>query len=137
MAFARVFGTVGDMATSSPESETLDRDAIDVVEFDATGVLCSFADDVGESPKLPRERSGLSGYITGRVISEDVQVRAPDPEAFTGLCRRLDAAPFRVLLIDDREESAAAARAAGPQALRFGTPALSRMDRTRAELRPW
>ena len=45
MAFARVFGTVGDM---SPASTALNRDAIDVVVFDAMGVLYSSADDVGE-----------------------------------------------------------------------------------------
>lgn len=44
MAFARVFGTVGDM---SPAPAPLDRDAIDVVAFDAMGVLYSSADDVG------------------------------------------------------------------------------------------
>jgi HAD superfamily hydrolase (TIGR01509 family) len=48
MVFARVFGTVGDMATPSPVSEPLRRDAIDVVVFDAMGVLYSCADDVGE-----------------------------------------------------------------------------------------
>lgn len=45
MAFARVFGTVGDM---SHVSTALHRDAIDVVAFDAMGVLYSSADDVGE-----------------------------------------------------------------------------------------
>ena len=45
MAFAPVFGTVGDMpAIPAP----LDRDAIDIVLFDAMGVLYSAADDVGE-----------------------------------------------------------------------------------------
>ena len=44
MAFARVFGTVGDMS----DSTALHRDAIDVVVFDAMGVLYSCADDVGE-----------------------------------------------------------------------------------------
>lgn len=45
MAFARVFGTVGDMALAP---STLRRDAIDVVVFDAMGVLYSSTDDVGE-----------------------------------------------------------------------------------------
>ena len=45
MAFARVFGTVGDMPHVS---HALHRDAIDVVAFDAMGVLYSSADDVGE-----------------------------------------------------------------------------------------
>lgn len=48
MVFARVFGTFGDMATSSPVPETLRHDATDVVAFDAMGVLYSRADDVGE-----------------------------------------------------------------------------------------
>jgi putative hydrolase of the HAD superfamily len=219
MVFARVFGTVGDMATSSPAPEPLCRDAIDVVAFDAMGVLCSCADDVGEllvpflrgkgcvlerrdidqlheecslgkmsSPdfwaaagvpgasddeycrghrltegvvallaeldatgvrlgclsndvsewsKLLRERFGLAEYLTGWFVSGDTGVREPDPEAFTGLCRRLDVVPDRILLIDDREENVAAARAAGLQALQYGTPRLSTMDRLRRELRPW
>lgn len=219
MVFARVFGTFGDMATSSPVPEPLRRDAIDVVAFDAMGVLYSCADDVGEllvpflhskgcvlerrdiddlhracvlgkmssadfwaaagitgAPddeycrghrltegvvallaeldttgvrlvcladdvsewsKLLRERFGLAEYITDWFVSGDTGVRKPDPEAFTGLCRQLDVIPDRILLIDDQEENVTAARAAGLQALHYGTPRLSTMDRLRRELRPW
>ena len=48
MAFARVFGTVGDMAHPISTPAALHRDAIDVVVFDAMGVLYSCADDVGD-----------------------------------------------------------------------------------------
>lgn len=219
MVFARVFGTVGDMATSSPVPEPLRRDAIDIVAFDTMGVLYSCADDVGEllvpflrgkgcvldrhditqlhlecslgkmssadfcaaagvpgAPddeycrghrltegvvavlaeldttgvrlaclsddvsewsKLLRERFGLAEYLTDWFVSGDTGVRKPDPEAFTGLCRQLDVVPDRILLIDDREENVAAARAAGLQALQYGTARLSTMDRLRRELRPW
>ncbi len=216
MAFARLFGTVGDMSLAPT---ALDRDAIDVVAFDAMGVLYSSADDVGELlipylrdhgcvldrgeitrlyeecslgalsstdfwaaagasgasdeeycrhhrltegmvallaeldatgvrlaclsndvsewSKLLRERFGLSEYITDWVISGDIGVRKPAPEAFATLSRRLDVIPERILLIDDREANVAAARTAGLQALRFGTPRLSTTDQLRRELRPW
>jgi HAD superfamily hydrolase (TIGR01509 family) len=216
MAFARVFGTVGDMpAIPAP----LHRDAIDVILFDAMGVLYSPADDVGELlvpylrshgcvllreeiaqlyrecslgkmssadfwatsgasgasdeeycrnhrltegvvallaeldatgvrlgclsndvtewSKLLRERFGLGEYLTDWFISGDIGVRKPSPEAFTILCRRLDVVPDRILLIDDREENVSAARAAGLQALQYGTARLSTMDLLRKELRPW
>ncbi len=48
MALARVFGTVEDMAPSNPASTARDRDAIDVVVFDAMGVLYACADDVAD-----------------------------------------------------------------------------------------
>lgn len=216
MAFARVFGTVGDMPAISAARQ---RDAIDVVVFDAMGVLYSSADDVGELlvpylrshgcvlsrpeiaqlyeecslgkmssadfwatagtsgasddeycsnhrltegvvavlaeldatgvrlgclsndvrewSKLLRERFGLGEYLTDWFVSGDLGVRKPDSEAFAILCRRLDVVPDRILLIDDREENVLAARAAGLQALRFGTPPLSTMDQLRTELRPW
>ena len=216
MAFARVFGTVGDMsAIPAP----LDRDAIDVVLFDAMGVLYSSADDVGELlvpylrsrgcvlrrdeiaqlyqecslgkmssadfwatagasgasdeeycrnhrltegvvavlaeldttgvrlgclsndvsewSKLLRERFGLGEYLTDWFVSGDIGVRKPAPEAFTILCRRLDVVTNRILLIDDRTENVAAARAAGLQALQYGTANLSTMDDLRKEIRPW
>jgi HAD superfamily hydrolase (TIGR01509 family) len=216
MAFARVFGTVGDMsAIPAP----LDRDAIDIVLFDAMGVLYSAADDVGdllvpylrshgcvlrreeiaqlyqecslgkmssadfwamagasgasdeeycrnhrltegvvavlaeldttgvrlgclsndvsEWSKLLRERFGLGEYLTDWFVSGDLGVRKPAPEAFTILCRRLDVVPNRILLIDDRAENVSAARAAGLQALQYGTAQLSTMDALRKELRPW
>jgi HAD superfamily hydrolase (TIGR01509 family) len=219
MAVARVFGTVGDMATPSPAPEPLRRDAIDVVVFDAMGVLYSCADDVAELlvpflrgkgcvlerhditqlyrecslgkmssgdfwaaagvpgvsdeeycrnhrltkgvvavlaelettgvrlaclsndvsewSKLLRERFGLAEYVTDWIISGEIGARKPDPEAFTALCRRLDVVPDRILLVDDREENISAARAAGLQALQFGTPRLSTMEQLRTELRPW
>ncbi len=216
MAFARVFGTVGDMpAISAP----LDRDAIDVILFDAMGVLYSSADDVGELlvpylrshgcvlrreeivqlyeecslgkmssadfwgtagasgasdeeycrnhrltegvvavlaelettgvrlgclsndvsewSKLLRERFGLGEYLTAWFVSGDTGARKPAPESFTGACRRLDVTPNRILLIDDRAENVVAARAAGLQALRFGTAKVSTMEELRKELRPW
>jgi FMN phosphatase YigB (HAD superfamily) len=46
-------------------------------------------------------------------------------------------APDRILFIDDRAANVVAARAAGLQALRFGTPQLSTMDQLRKEFRPW
>lgn len=216
MAFARVFGTVGDMsAIPAP----LDRDAIDIVLFDAMGVLYASADDVGELlvpylrshgcvlhreeiaqlyqecslgkmssadfwatsgasgasdeeycrnhrltegavavlaeldttgvrlgclsndvrewSKLLRERFGLGEYLTDWFVSGDTGVRKPASEAFTGVCRRLDVVPNRILLIDDRAANVSAARAAGLQALQYGTPQLSTMDELRKELRPW
>ena len=216
MAFARVFGTVGDMSLATT---ALHRDAIDVVVFDAMGVLYSSADDVDELlvpylrghgcvlhrdeiaqlyeecslgkmssadfwrtagasgasdeeycrahrltegaiallaeldatgvrlaclsndvsewSKLLCERFGLGEYVTDWFISGDIGVRKPALDAFTTLCRRLDVIPGRLLLIDDREENVTAARGAGLQALRFGTPRMSTMDQLRKELRPW
>ncbi|MEQ0563112.1 HAD-IA family hydrolase [Amycolatopsis sp. NEAU-NG30] len=109
-----------------------------LAELDATGVrLVCLSNDVSEWSKLLRERFGLGEYITSWFVSGDIGVRKPDPAAFTTVCRRLDVIPERMLLIDDREENVTAARTAGLQALRFGTPPLSTMEQLRKELRPW
>jgi putative hydrolase of the HAD superfamily len=109
-----------------------------LAELDVTGVrLACLSNDVSEWSKLLRERFGLGEYITDWLISGDIGVRKPAPETFTTLCRRLDVVPERILLIDDREANVAAARAAGLQALQFGTSRLSTTDQLRQELRPW
>ncbi|MEU0790949.1 HAD-IA family hydrolase [Amycolatopsis sp. NPDC005961] len=109
-----------------------------LAELDATGVrLGCLSNDVSEWSKLLRERFGLGEYLTDWFISGDTGVRKPDPEAFTGVCRRLDVLPNRILLIDDRAENVSAARAAGLQALQYGTTQLSTMENLRKELRPW
>src|SRR3954463_4727179 len=88
-----------------------------LAELDATGVrLTCLSNDVSEWAKLLRERFGLGEYLTDWFISGDIGVCKPDPEAFAILCRRLDVAPERILLIDDREENVAAARGASWQA---------------------
>ncbi|WP_196425867.1 HAD family hydrolase [Amycolatopsis camponoti] len=109
-----------------------------LAELDATGVrLGCLSNDVSEWSKLLRERFGLGEYLTDWFISGDTGVRKPDPEAFAGVCRRLDVLPNRILLIDDRAENVSAARASGLQALRYGTTRLSTMNYLRKELRPW
>lgn len=109
-----------------------------LAELDATGVrLGCLSNDVSEWSKLLREWFGLGEYLTDWFVSGDTGVRKPAPEAFTGACRRLDVAPNRILLIDDRAENVSAARAAGLQALRYGTTSLSTMEELRKELRPW
>ncbi|WP_072474840.1 HAD family hydrolase [Amycolatopsis australiensis] len=104
----------------------------------ATGVrLRCLSNDVSEWAKLLRERFGLGEYLTDWFVSGDLGVRKPAPEVFATVCRRLDVVPDRILLIGDRAANVEAARSAGLQALRFGSPHLSTMDQLRKELRPW
>lgn len=142
MSSADFWATAGASGASDEEYTRNHRLTPGVVallaELDAIGVrLACLSNDVSEWAKLLRERFGLGEYLTDWFVSGNTRVRKPDPEAFTILCRRLDVVPDRILLIDDREENVTAAREAGLQALRFGTPNLSTMDQLRTELRPW
>ncbi|MEU8636696.1 HAD-IA family hydrolase [Amycolatopsis sp. NPDC048633] len=142
MSSADFWATAGVAGASDEEycrNHRLTEGVVAVLaELDATGVrLGCLSNDVSEWSKLLRERFGLGEYLTDWFISGDTGVRKPAPEAFTGLCRRLDVVPNRILLIDDRAENVSAARAAGLQALRYGTAHLSTMDGLRKELRPW
>ncbi|MEV6641979.1 HAD-IA family hydrolase [Amycolatopsis sp. NPDC051371] len=142
MSSADFWATSGASGASDEEycrNHRLTEGAVAVLaELDTTGVrLGCLSNDVREWSKLLRERFGLGEYLTDWFVSGDTGVRKPASEAFTGVCRRLDVVPNRILLIDDRAANVSAARAAGLQALQYGTPQLSTMDELRKELRPW
>jgi hypothetical protein len=145
MAFARLFGTVGDMSLAPT---ALERDAIDVVVFDAMGVLYSSADDVGEF-LVPYLRD--HGCVLDR---GEIAQRYKECRLGTGVrlaCLSNDVSEWSKLLrerfglseyITDWFISAdigvrKARSRSGLQALRFGTPRLSTTDQLRQELRPW
>lgn len=88
---------------------------------DAGYRLACLSNDVSEWSTLLRDRFHLTDYITDWVISADIGVRKPDPQAYTVLCRQLGLPPHRVLFIDDRPANIAGAHDGGLQALRFGT----------------
>jgi HAD superfamily hydrolase (TIGR01509 family) len=89
---------------------------------DAGYRLACLSNDVSEWSTLLRDRFRLTNYITDWVISADIGIRKPDPQAYAVLCRQLGLPPHRVLFIDDRPANIAGAHDAGLQALRFGTP---------------
>ena len=64
-------------------------------------------------------RLALSRFLQWSFVSCDTGLRKPAPEAFRLPCRRLGLLPSDCLLIDDREENCAAARAEGLDAIRF------------------
>lgn len=69
--------------------------------------------------RMIEERLGLSRYLAWSFVSCRTGVRKPDERAFTGAAAELGVAPEECLLIDDRSENVAAARARGLEALRF------------------
>ncbi|NOT32372.1 MAG: HAD-IA family hydrolase [Planctomycetes bacterium] len=69
--------------------------------------------------RMVEERLGLSRYLAWSFVSCRTGVRKPDERAFTGAAAELGVPPGECLLIDDRAENVAAARAQGLQALRF------------------
>jgi FMN hydrolase / 5-amino-6-(5-phospho-D-ribitylamino)uracil phosphatase len=64
-------------------------------------------------------RLGLSRYLAWSFVSCRTGVRKPDARAFSGAAEALGVAPAACLLVDDREENCAAARALGMPAVRF------------------
>lgn len=64
-------------------------------------------------------RLGLARFLAWSFVSCDTGLRKPDPEAFRQAVRRLGCAPGDCLLIDDRPENCAAARALGLAAIEF------------------
>lgn len=64
-------------------------------------------------------RLGLARYLAWSFVSCDTGLRKPDPEAFRHAVRTLGCAPGDCLLIDDRPENCAAARALGLAAIEF------------------
>ena len=67
------------------------------------------------------ERLGLSRYLRWSFVSCDTGVRKPDAAAFLGAAQVLGEAPEGCLLVDDRAENCAAARASGMEAVQFTT----------------
>ncbi|GGL09583.1 hypothetical protein Sme01_00570 [Sphaerisporangium melleum] len=83
--------------------------------------LACLSNDVSVWSVLLRRRFGLDRFIGTWVISGDIGVRKPDPQAYEALCAAVDAsAPGRVVFVDDRPANVRAAAAAGLTAVRFG-----------------
>ena len=85
--------------------------------------LACLSNDVSEWSAILRARFGLQAWITTWVISGDIGVRKPAPQAYRSLCRGVNADPARVLFIDDRLANVRAARQAGLAAVWFGPDA--------------
>jgi HAD superfamily hydrolase (TIGR01509 family) len=79
-------------------------------------------------------RLGLGRYLAWSFVSCDTGLRKPDPESFLQAARQLGLAPGECLLVDDREENCAAARALGLQALPFRGAAELRAELVRRGL---
>lgn len=69
--------------------------------------------------RMIEERLALSRYLAWSFVSCATGVRKPDPWAFLGAAAGLGVAPGECLLIDDRAQNCAAARALGMEALHF------------------
>jgi putative hydrolase of the HAD superfamily len=69
--------------------------------------------------RLIEAKLALSRFLDWRFVSCRTGVRKPDPEAFLGPARALGVAPGDCLLVDDRTDNCAAARAVGLQAIDF------------------
>jgi putative hydrolase of the HAD superfamily len=95
-----------------------------LAELRSTGTrLACLSNDVSEWSAILRARFGLETWITTWVISGDIGVRKPAPEAYLSLCQGVNAGAARVLFIDDRLANVRAARQAGLAAVWFGPDA--------------
>ena len=94
--------------------------ALDRLRSHGVGLAC-LSNDVSEWSLALRRRFGLDRYITTWVISGDVGVRKPSPEAYAALSGALAVAPSQILFVDDRMANVRAARAAGMASVLYGT----------------
>ena len=69
--------------------------------------------------QLVEQRLGLSRYVELSFISCHTGLRKPAPEAFLHACTQLALPPEACLLVDDRAQNCAAARAIGMAAIQF------------------
>jgi len=81
-------------------------------------------------------RLRLSRFLSWSFVSCLTGVRKPDPRAFTGALGALGLAAGSLLLIDDREENCAVARAHGLGAIRFRGAAQLRTELVQRGLLP-
>jgi HAD superfamily hydrolase (TIGR01509 family) len=79
-------------------------------------------------------RLGLARFLAWSFVSCDTGLRKPDPAAFRWAVRALGVAPGDRILIDDRPENCAAARAVGLEALEFRGAAELRAELVRRGL---
>jgi putative hydrolase of the HAD superfamily len=75
--------------------------------------LACLSNDVSEWSLLLRKRFGLDRRIGTWLISGDMGVRKPDPQAYRLLLSELNVAPDAVLFADDRQRNVDAAEALG------------------------
>jgi putative hydrolase of the HAD superfamily len=97
-------------------------DLLDELRSAGTRLAC-LSNDVSEWSAILRARFGLETRITTWVISGDIGVRKPAPQAYRSLCHGVNADAARVLFIDDRLANVRAARQAGLAAVWFGPDA--------------
>jgi putative hydrolase of the HAD superfamily len=81
------------------------------------------SNDSREMARARRDRLGLDAVFdrSSVIISAEVGLAKPDPRIFDLAVRRLDVAPDRCLLIDDRQDNVGAARSCGLQAIQFSS----------------
>lgn len=75
--------------------------------------LACLSNDVSEWSLVQRRAFGLDRYVQTWVISGDIGVRKPSPEAYGALVRAVNVDPCQILFVDDRMANVRAARAAG------------------------
>jgi HAD superfamily hydrolase (TIGR01509 family) len=63
---------------------------------------------------------GATPYLRFSLSRDEVTAGKPDPESYLLACRRLGLAPAQVLVVEDSDTGAAAARAAGCALMRVG-----------------
>lgn len=81
-------------------------------------------------------RLGLGRFLAWSFVSCDTGLRKPDPAAFRHAARALAREPADCLLVDDRPENCAAARALGMPAIEFVGAAELRAELVRRALLP-
>jgi putative hydrolase of the HAD superfamily len=96
--------------------------ALERLSSRGVGLAC-LSNDVSEWSVVLRRRFGLDNYVNTWVISGDVGVRKPSPEAYAALSGALALAPSQILFVDDRMANVRAARAAGMASVLYGTAA--------------
>ena len=96
--------------------------ALERLSTRGVGLAC-LSNDVSEWSLVLRRRFGLDKYVNTWVISGDVGVRKPSPEAYAALSRAVGVEPSLILFVDDRMANVRAARAAGLASVLYGAAA--------------
>ena len=90
--------------------------------------MACLSNDVSEWSRILRVRFGLERWIPTWVISGDVGVRKPDPEAFHILAQRTDVPLDTMVFFDDAQRNIDSALRLGMDAIRFISVVACRAD---------
>jgi HAD superfamily hydrolase (TIGR01509 family) len=101
-----------------------------LADLRAAGHAMHLLSNYPEWYQLIEDKLQLSRYADWTFVSCKTGVRKPDPEAYLGAARTLDATPETLLFIDDREVNCQAARDVGMDAILFEDAASLRAQLT-------